>query len=62
MAVLRPAAAAAALLLLLLRCGDVETNPGPPRRTPAAPAKKAPEPAKEEQAYMHTERVRDQVR
>ena len=27
------------LLLLLLQCGDIEANPGPPRRRPEAAAK-----------------------
>ena len=28
------------LVLLLLQCGDVEVNPGPPRRAPKGPEKK----------------------
>ena len=50
-----------ALLLLLLKCGDVETNPGPPRRAPAPAPKKAPEPTKEEQSNMLAERVRETI-
>ena len=30
------------LLLLLLQCGDIEANPGPPRRRPDAAAAKGP--------------------
>ena len=30
------------LLLLLLQCGDIEANPGPPRRRPEAAAAKGP--------------------
>ena len=44
--------------LLLLQCGDVESNPGPPRRQPAAPAKTTPS-TPEDKALKLEEKVSD---
>ena len=45
-------------LLLLLLSGDVEVNPGPPKRIPGAPAGPAkPEKTKEEQLDILEARV-----